>query len=120
GWERPKRGEIQTVEGTLIDFEVSLQAAFEPRQGLRAECLQNPKGIWNAALAYTLSNSRHGEDRARKWAYGIWAGIYPGSKLPYGLYDAVCEPANVEPDEWSLLDREVKRCRKNGKRRAAA
>lgn len=120
GWERPKRGEIQTVEGTLIDFEVSLKAAFEPRQGLRAECLQNPKGIWNAALAYTLSNSRHGEDRARKWAYGIWAGIYPGSKLPYGLYDSVCEPATVKPDEWSLIDREVKRFRKSGKRRAAA
>src|SRR5690606_19938835 len=34
GWERPKRGEIQTVEGELIDFEVSLKAAFQPRQGV--------------------------------------------------------------------------------------
>ena len=120
GWERPKRGEIQTVEGELIDFEVSIKAAFQPRQGLRAECLQSPKRIWNAALTYTLANGRGGEDRARKWAYGVWAGIYPGSKLPYGLYDSVCNPGDVLPDEWSLIEREVKRFRKSNKRRAAA
>lgn len=120
GWERPKRGEIQTVEGQLIDFEVNLKSAFQPRQGLRAECLQNPKAIWNAALSYTLANSHSGEERARKWAYGIWAGMYPGCKLPFGLFDAACEPGSVKPDEWSLIEREVRRFRKSTKRRAAA
>lgn len=120
GWERPARGEIQVAQGELIDFEVSLKAAFQPRQGLRAECLKNPKAIWNAALAYWLTNGRGGEEVARRRAYGVWMGIYPGSKLPYGLYDAACDPAAVQPDEWSLIEREVKRFRKNNKRRAAA
>jgi DNA repair protein RadD len=119
GWERPKRGEIQTVEGELIDFEVSIKAAFQPRQGLRADCLKNPRAIWNTALAYTLANSRNGQERARKWAYGIWAGIYPGSKLPYGLYDAICDQSAVGPEEWGLIEREVKHFRKSKKRSAA-
>lgn len=119
GWERPQRGEIQIVQGELIDFDISTAGAFAPRQGLRAECLRNPRAIWNAALAYTLSNSRHGEDRARRWAYGIWAGIYPGAKLPYGLFDAPCRHEAVQPDEFSLIDREVRRFRKNSRRAAA-
>lgn len=119
GWERPMRGEIQTVEGELIDFEVSIKASFQPRQGLRAECLKDPRSIWNACLAYTFSMSRKGPDSARKWAYGIWAGIYPGSRLPYGLYDAPVNPGSAKPDEWSLIEREVRRFRKNSDRRAA-
>jgi hypothetical protein len=119
GWERPKRGEIQTVEGELIDFEVSMKAAFQPRQGLRAECLKDPRSVWNAALAYCFANSRYGAERARKWAYGIWAGIYPGSKLPYGLFELTCNSNAVSPDEWSLIEREVKRFRKKSTRRAA-
>ncbi|PWJ73847.1 superfamily II DNA or RNA helicase [Pseudaminobacter salicylatoxidans] len=119
GWERPKRGEIQTVEGELIDLEVSIKSAFQPRQGLRAECLGDPRAVWNAALAYCFANGRRGPDASRKWAYGIWAGIYPGSKLPRGLYDTNCDTAKVRPDEWSLVEREVKRFRKNSSRRAA-
>ncbi|MER8979272.1 DEAD/DEAH box helicase family protein [Mesorhizobium sp. M0870] len=115
GWERPRRGEIKTVEGTLIDFDLSDRHAFKPRQGLRAACLGNPRAIWNAALAYCFANGRRGEDASRKWAYGIWAGIYPASKLPYGLYDATCHHATVQPDEYSLIDRETKRFRKSRK-----
>lgn len=119
GWERPQRGEIQVVQGELIDFEISTKEAFQPRPGLRAECLRNPRRIWQAALGYCLSNSRSSEDRARKWALGIWYGIYPGSKLPRGLFDAPCDQASIEADEWGLIDREVKRFRKNAGRRAA-
>jgi len=119
GWERPERGEIQVVQGELIDFEISTKEAFQPRHGLRADCLKNPRGIWNAALAYTMANSSKGEESARKWAYGIWAGIYPGAKLPRGLFDAVCDHARVEPDQYSLVEREVKRFRKSTKRVAA-
>ncbi|WP_204569899.1 DEAD/DEAH box helicase [Arsenicitalea aurantiaca] len=120
GWERPKRGEIQTVEGELIDLEISTKKAFQPRKGLRAACLENPMAVWNAALAYCFSNTRRGPDAARKWAYGIWAGIYPGSRLPYGLYDARYDPTAVKSDEWGLVEREVARFRKQPKRRAAA
>lgn len=119
GWERPKRGEIQTLEGTLIDFEVSTSVTFEPRRGLRAECLRNPRGIWNAALAYCFANSRRGEESARKWAYGVWAGIYPGCKLPYGLFDLRCDASRVKVEEYSLIEREVARFRKSHRRQAA-
>lgn len=119
GWERPQRGEIQIVQGELIDLEISTKEAFQPRHGLRAECLKNPRGIWNAALAFTMSNSRNGEERARRWAYGIWAGIYPGAKLPYGLFDAPCAFEKVHPDEFSLIDREVRRFRKSNRKAAA-
>lgn len=119
GWEKPHRSEIQVVQGELIDFEISTKEAFQPRPGLRAECLKDPRAIWNAALSYTLANSRHGEDRARRWGYGIWAGIYPGSKLPRGLYDAPCAFDKVRADEYSLIEREVRRFRKSTARRAA-
>lgn len=120
GWERPKRGEIQTVEGELIDFEVSIKTAYQPRKGLRAACLSNPRAIWNAALTYTMANTRKGDEAARKWAYRQWKLIYPDSKLPHGLFDAPARPSEVKPDEWSLIEREISRDRKGSKRRAAA
>jgi DNA repair protein RadD len=120
GWERPQRGEIQVVQGELIDFEMSTRDAFQPRQGLRSECLNNPRSIWNAALAYCFANGTRGPDASRKWAYGIWAGIYPNNKLPNGLYDLSCDGGRVSPDEYSLIDREVRRFRKQGKQRRAA
>jgi len=119
GWERPKVGTVQVIEGNLIDFEISTKHAFQPRPGLRAECLSKPQAIWNSALAYCNTHSRKGPEAARKWAYGIWAGIYPGSKLPRGLYDVACDPSRVQVDEWSLIEREVKRFRKNPGRKAA-
>lgn len=119
GWERPKRGEIQHVEGQLIDFDLSMKTAFEPRKGLRAKCLRDPRAVWNAALSYCFTNSRRGEVAARKWAYGIWSGIYPNSKLPYGLYEGHCDPRKVTVDAWELIAREVARFRKTNKRSAA-
>ncbi|TIW59135.1 MAG: hypothetical protein E5V56_10915 [Mesorhizobium sp.] len=107
------------VEGELIDVDFSIRNAFEPRKGLRAKCLDDPRAIWNTALAYCLSNGRKGDEASRKWAYGVWRGIYPGSKLPYGLYETACEPARVQVDEWQLVEREVKRFRKGSQRRAA-
>lgn len=118
GWERPQVGTVQIVQGELIDFEISTRHAFQPRPGLRAECLSKPEAIWNAALAFCNANTRKGPDAARKWAYGIWAGIYPGAKLPRGLYDADCHPQAVQPDQWSLIEREVKRFRKTAGARA--
>ena len=121
GWQRPARSEIQIVQGNLIDADISLRDAFRPRAGLRALCLQNPRRMWNAALAYCLSNGRRGEEAARKWAFGIWAGIYPGAKLPHGLYDRRCDVADIALDEWKLIEREISRFRKgsSAKRRAA-
>lgn len=119
GWERPARGEIQTVAGELIDFEHSTKSAFQPRKGLRADCLKDPRRIWNAALTYCFANSRKGPEAARKWAYGIWVGIYPGCKLPHGLFDMKHEAQKVSVDEYGLVEREVKRFRKQNRRHAA-
>lgn len=120
GWERPPQTSgVQIVQGELIDVEISTKFAFQPRPGLRAACLDKPQAIWNAALAYCNASTRRGPEAARKWAYGVWAGIYPGAKLPRGLYDAPCHPERVQPDEWSLIDREIKRFRKASGRRAA-
>jgi DNA repair protein RadD len=119
GWERPQVGTVQIVQGTLIDFEISTRSAFQPRPGLRADCLSRPQAMWNTALAYCHSHTRKGPEAARKWAYGVWAGIYPGSRLPHGLYEAPCDPARVKLDEWGLIEREVRRFRKTAGRRAA-
>lgn len=121
GWERPKRGEIQIRSGDLIDLDMRVASTFTPRSGLRAACLEDPGRIWNAALAYCLSKGRRGDDAARKWAFGIWRGIYPGARLPHGLYAAPCSPDAVGVEEWQLVEREVSRFRKGGagRRRAA-
>lgn len=119
GWEKPVRGEIQIVQGELIDLDHVASGRFKPRQGLRAECLGDPKAIWNAALGFCLANTRKGPDAARKWALGIWKGVYPDNTLPRGLYDAPCVQAAIQPDQYGLVEREVRRFRQAGKRRAA-
>ncbi|WP_275790500.1 DEAD/DEAH box helicase [Pararhizobium gei] len=119
GWQRPAYGAIEVVEGSLIDVDLSAKVSFKPRSGLRAACLGDPKAVWNASLAYCMSNTRKGEDVARKWALGVWRGIYPDSRLPTGLYDVQCRPNDVEPNAWSLIEREVQRFRKNSARKAA-
>ena len=117
GWERPKRGEIQTVEGTLIDFELSTKALFQPRKGLRAACLNDPRAILNAALSYTSSNSSKGPEHARRWAAGIWKGIY--ERWPPRSFEGMpVNPSQVTAEQWALIEREVKRFRKNNKRAA--
>lgn len=119
GWERPKAGTIQVVQGELIDLDVGAKTAFQPRQGLRADCLKDPKAVWNAALSYCVSYSAKGEEHARRWAYGIWRGIYPNSRLPNGLFDGPYYPEAVSSSEWGLIDREVSRFRKSYRRKAA-
>lgn len=119
GWQRPARGEIQFVQGELIDLDHAPGKAFAPRAGLRAACLDNPRSIWNAAVVYCQAHSRKGEAAARKWAYGIWRGIYPNSTLPFGLYEAFGDAKNVRQDEWGLIEREVARFRKTSRRSAA-
>lgn len=112
GWERPSRGEIQFVEGELIDFDLKMADRFEARKGLRADCLKDPRAVWNAAISYTMTGTSRGPEAARKWAIGIWFGIYEGAKPPRGFFDTPAQPAKVKPDEWSLVEREVKRFRK--------
>lgn len=119
GWEKPQRGEIEIVQGELVDLELKASEAFKPRKGLRSDCLRDPRGVWNAALAYCFERSRKGQDAARKWSYSIWKGIYPESKLPHGLFNAPCSPSTVTPEQYSLIDREVSRFRKTRQRAAA-
>lgn len=117
GYERPQRSSVEVIEGELIDVELTAKGAFKPRDGLRAPCLDDPKAIWNAALSYCFVNGRKGEDISRRWAFGIWRGVYPEAKLPRGLYDKQPDHARITSDQYSLIDREVKRYRKNNKRR---
>lgn len=118
GWERPKRGEIRTVEGTLIDLDISIATAFQPRKGLRADCLRDPRGMWNAALAYCSTKSSKGDLGSRKWAYAVWRGIYPGSSLPSGLFEAPCDQNAIREDQWGLIEREVRNFHQRNRRAA--
>ena len=116
GYERPARSGINAIEGELKQFDLKKVSAFEPRAGLRADCLSDPKVVWRAALNYCSVSSRKGEQAARKWAYGVWSGIYPNNKLPRGWFDSPIVP-NADVNALSLIEREVKRFRK--KNRAA-
>jgi len=111
GYERPARSDIVSVPGTLHAFDAT-GFRLKPRDGLRADCLADPRAVWDAALTFTMSYSHAGEDdaRARRWAYGIWRGIYDGAKLPRGWYEA--RPGVPRADALNLVDREVKRFRK--------
>ena len=113
GWERPARSGIHAVEGDLHEFK--LPDAMQPRAGLRAACLGDPKGVYAAALVYSLANTRE-EDRARKRAYAIWRGIYPSAKPGWGWFDMT--PGAVSSDALALVERETKRFRKNARRAA--
>jgi len=108
GWERPARSGIVAVDGTLVAFDPS-RLQVKARDGLRADCLSDPRVVWDAALAYCLDRKPHDEDKARRWAYGVWAGVYDGAKLPRGWYGAAKPLAR--PDAYALIDREVKRFR---------
>jgi superfamily II DNA or RNA helicase len=109
GYERPARSGIHAVEGALEEF--SLPDAMAPRAGLRAECLKDPRKVWEAALSYTMERSRKGEDHARRWAYGCWRGIYPNAKLPFGWFD-MAHPQSCDPNAYALIEREQRRFRK--------
>ena len=114
GWEKPARSGIVEEEGTLVEF-AQKKGAMQPRAGLRADCLGDPRAVWVAALSYTLERSRKGEDAARKWAYSVFRGIYPTGKLGFGWYEM--RPGMPRPDALGLIEREVKRFR-NSKRAA--
>ena len=114
GYERPAKSDVQHVNGELQEFSREASGP-KPRDGLRAECLQHPRKIWEAALAYTTATTRKGEQHARKWAYGIYAGVYPGSKLPRGWFDAPV-PLTTDPNASALVEREVKRFRKRARK----
>lgn len=117
GWEKPARSDIIAVDGSLREFNLQ-RMAMEPRPGLRAECLKDPRLVWNTALSYCIEHSS-GQDteKARKWAYGIFRGIYPTSKLPFGWFEM--KPAGADAGAYALVEREVKRFRKKSGRRAA-
>ena len=112
GWERPARSNIHAVEGEMRAFDL-VAMAMEPRPGLRAECLKDPRAIWQAALAYTNEKSRQGGEKARKWAYGVWRGVYPTSKLPQGWFNMPVSGV-PDPNAYALVVREVKRFRERG------
>ena len=116
GWERPARSNVTVADGELHEFNLE-RFAMQPRAGLRAECLSDPKAVWNGCLCYCMEASRKGEDHARRWAAGIWYGVYPGSKLPSGWFGMA--PKAADPNAYALAEREVRRFRKNSNRRAA-
>lgn len=118
GWERKPLKEIEVVDGEVVDLDLKREV-FKPRQGLRADCLKDPMNVWNAALHYCNENTSKGPDAARKWAYGVWAGIYPGAKLPSGRYNAQINHKIVTPEQYGLIDREVRRFRKSFKKKVA-
>ncbi|TNE61393.1 MAG: DEAD/DEAH box helicase [Sphingomonadales bacterium] len=110
GWEKPARSGIHAVEGEMKEFNLH-EMVMEARPGLRAECLKDPRKVWEAALCFTAERTRKGEKHARKWAYGVWRGVYPTSKLPFGWFDMPI-PRQFDQAAYSLIDREVKRFRK--------
>lgn len=116
GWERPARSGVVAVDGELQAFDAS-RFTLPAREGLRAECVKDPRKIWDAALVYCFERSRKGEDHARRWAYGAWRGVYPNAKLPRGWYDAK-PPAVADQSAYALIEREQQRFRKNHRRAA--
>lgn len=116
GWERPARSGIVAVDGVMQEFNPEA-LGLTARVGLRAECVKNPKAVYNAALCYAIDHSRDGDSpKARKQAYAVWKGIYPDDKPPYGWFDM--KPGIPDPNAYALIGREVQRFRKY-KRRAA-
>lgn len=117
GWEKPARSNIHAVEGELKEFDPRAMD-LEPRAGLRAECLKNPKAIYNAALCYSIEHCRDGDcERSRKQAYAIWKGVYPADRPPSGWFDMAATAPDA--DAYALADREVKRFRKGSKASSA-
>jgi superfamily II DNA or RNA helicase len=110
GWERPARSNIHAVEGELREFD-SAALGLKARDGLRADCLKNPRMVWEAALQYCSVSTRKGDYVARRWAAGVWSGVYPGAKLPFGWRDMPI-PLVTDQNAYALVEREVKRFRK--------
>lgn len=117
GWVKPARSQINAVAGELKEIDLSAMK-MHPRDGLRAQCLNDPRVVWEAALAYTHSTTSKGPDYARRWAYALWKSIYPkADKLPRGWYDAPVS-AYFDLSAFGLIEREVKRFRQRNRRAA--
>lgn len=112
GFERPARSGVENIQGEMHEF--SLPDAIQARPGLRADCLKYPKVVWYGCLAFTAERSRKGDAHARKWAYGIWRGIYPTGRLGSGWYDCLV-PLTYDANAYALADRETKRFRKRAR-----
>lgn len=112
GWERPARSGIVAENGTLHAFDPAA-LGLTARAGLRAECLKDPRSVWDAALSYCMDHCPRDETKARKWAYGVWRGIFPDAKLPGGWFDA--SRRGCDQNAYALIDRETKRFRKQRK-----
>lgn len=112
GWHRPARSGIHAVAGVMHEVSRDGLAAAGARPGLRAEVVADPRAVWDACLAHTLASARD-EDRARKWAYALFKGIYPNGKLVRGWFDMKPPIMGIRPDALSLIEREVRRHRKH-------
>ena len=112
GWEKPARSGIVAVDGVMQQFSAE-SLGLSARDGLRAECLKDPRDVWDGALAYCLDHCPRDEQKARRWAYGVWRGIYPDAKLPRGWFDAARKACSE--NAYALADREVKRFRSKGR-----
>lgn len=117
GWERPARSGIVAVDGEMQEFSPGA-VTMQPRDGLRADCLKDPKSVYQAALRFGMDNARHGDVvRVRKQAYAIWRGVYPTAKPPGGWYDMPI-PNIADQAAYALVGREVQRFRKSSRRAA--
>jgi len=118
GWERPARSNIHAVEGELREFDLT-GLGMTPRAGLRAECLKDPRGVYSACVYYAIANSREGDcDKARKRAFAMWCGIYPGERAKPGWFGM--RTGAPSADALALVEREVARFRKTSRMRRAA
>jgi superfamily II DNA or RNA helicase len=118
GWERPARSNIHAVEGELREFDPR-GLGMTPRAGLRAECLKDPRGVYSACVYYAIANSREGDcDKARKRAFAMWCGIYPGERAKPGWFGM--RTGAPSADALALVEREVARFRKTSRMRRAA
>lgn len=115
GWERPSRMEYRIEPSEeLRDISLAASSFMHPRAGLRAACLGNPKAMWNACLAYCFTHGsvRKTEADHRKWAMGIFKGMYPTGRLPAGAYDHRPDFGAVTNQEMDLIGRETRKFRK--------
>lgn len=118
GWERPARSNIHAVEGELREFDPT-GLGMTPRAGLRAECLKDPRGVYSACVYYAIANCREGDcEKARKRAFAMWCGIYPGERAKPGWYGM--RTGAPSADALALVEREVARFRKTSRMRRAA
>ena len=72
---------------------------------------------WEAALRVTSERTSKGPEAARKWALGIFRGIYPND-WPARNWGEIA-PAICDQSAYALVEREIARFRKTSNRRAA-